>query len=164
LQVYKVILEQGDPITGSVAGNKILRLCIGAFLMVGKVLCNAYKSSTVYNPVSPLKPIPYENLSQLLKDSFNVYSRGEYLNDIDGIYTSFVEGLYATFALGYEFIRGLNYTQFLSQNDRLTTIHATGGSNKVFFSVWSSGFWIKRWDLFCHRNYNVLFKPISKPA
>jgi len=78
LQVVKPLLEQGDPFTSTVADNKMLRFCTGTFLLVGIVLSNAYKSSNVYNLVTPLKPIPYENLSQLFSDSFNIYSRATY--------------------------------------------------------------------------------------
>jgi len=70
MQVIKALLEQGDPFASTVIDNVVLRCSIGTFLLVGIVLSNAYKNSNVYNLVSPLKPIPYENLSQLLTDGF----------------------------------------------------------------------------------------------
>jgi len=103
VQAIKVFLEQGGPFESLVVRKEILRFSIGAFLLVGIVLSNAYKSSNVYNLVSPRKPIPYENLSQLISDGFKIYSRGEYTNE---------EGLEHKYD-SQHYIRSLNYTQFM---------------------------------------------------
>jgi len=77
IQFLKVLLEQGDPFSAALMNQERLRICIGTFLLVGIVLSNAYKSENVYNLVLAWKPIPYENASQLLKDNFKIYSRGQ---------------------------------------------------------------------------------------
>jgi len=80
IQVSKALLEQGDPFSSSVSSTKRLRFSIGTFLLVAIVISNAYKSSNVYNLVLPRKPVPYENLSQLLNDSFKIYSKAMLLD------------------------------------------------------------------------------------
>ncbi|CAL8140383.1 unnamed protein product [Orchesella dallaii] len=76
-QTLKPLLEQGDPFKSALVAETGLRLSIGAYLLVGIVLSNAYKNTNVYNMISPRPPVPYENLSQLVRDEFSIFSRGK---------------------------------------------------------------------------------------
>lgn len=67
----KVFLEQGD----SVIQKKSFRAASGLFILIGIVLSNAYKSTNVYNMISPRKPIPYEFFHELVTDNFSIYTR-----------------------------------------------------------------------------------------
>ncbi|CAL8084925.1 unnamed protein product [Orchesella dallaii] len=77
-QAIKPLVEQGDPFKSIMVAETSLRLCISAYLLVGIVLSNAYKNTNVYNMISPRQPVPYENMSQLMRDNFAVYSRGTF--------------------------------------------------------------------------------------
>lgn len=71
----KVLLEQGNPFTETVASGRKTKPIVGTVLLAGIVLSNAYKNSNVYNMVIPRKPVPYEFFKELLQDKFTAYAR-----------------------------------------------------------------------------------------
>lgn len=75
LSSLQVLLEQGAPHLDSVAKVTRTKLTIGAFILMGVVLSNAYKNSNVYNMITPRKPIPYHFFDELRRDGFQIYSR-----------------------------------------------------------------------------------------
>lgn len=77
LFIVKVLLEQGDPFPQSMLSLPSIRYIISGFLLAGLVLSNAYKSTNVYNILSPRTYIPYTKLDQLLHDNFSLYTRQE---------------------------------------------------------------------------------------
>ncbi|CAL8130014.1 unnamed protein product [Orchesella dallaii] len=70
--IAKVLLEQGD--NNLSAGRKWSRIIGGTFITAALVLSNAYKGQNVFNLVTNLRPIPYENFSQLVQGNFSIYS------------------------------------------------------------------------------------------
>lgn len=75
MSVVKLLLEQGDPFPNSITRVKLVRIMLGLLLLMGIVLSNGYKNTNVYNMVVPRKPILYKYFKELLKDSFNIYTR-----------------------------------------------------------------------------------------
>lgn len=71
----KVLLEQGNPFSDTVANDYKLKYMIGGFLLMGIVLSNAYKNTNVYNMILPRKPIPYEFFHELVASNYTIYSR-----------------------------------------------------------------------------------------
>lgn len=66
LSLVKVILEQGDPFQNTIIEEARLWSVTGSFLLMGIVLSNAYKSTSVYNIIIPHMPVPYQNFSELI--------------------------------------------------------------------------------------------------
>lgn len=75
LYFVKIFLEQGDPFPPSLLNDKSFRYVITGALLAGVVISNAYKSTNVYNIVTPRKTIPYTHFEELKQDNFSVYSR-----------------------------------------------------------------------------------------
>lgn len=71
----KLLLEQGNPFMACVSNDDRVRWIVGAFLLTGTVLSNAYKNANVYNMVAPRRPVPYKYFKELVKDNFTIYSR-----------------------------------------------------------------------------------------
>lgn len=76
----KLFLEQGDSFTENVLTTQRLRCVVGATLLMGVVLSNAYKNSNVYNMILPRNPIPYRAFRELIQDNFTVYTSSSYLH------------------------------------------------------------------------------------
>lgn len=79
IATWKVLLEQGNPFPPCVAKRHRTAGIIGMFLLVGIILSSAYKNRNVYKMLTPRLPIPYKYLSELVRDGFSVYTRGEYI-------------------------------------------------------------------------------------
>lgn len=75
MSVLKVVLEQGD----SATGKPRFRYLFALLLLMGIILSNAYKNNNVYNMVIPRRPILYEQLSEMLRDKFQLYTRTDYM-------------------------------------------------------------------------------------
>lgn len=71
----KVLVEQGDPFPSKQLKIYRLRFVICGVLLAGIVLSNAYKSTNVYNIVTPRNSIPYRTINELVHDKFSVYGR-----------------------------------------------------------------------------------------
>ncbi len=71
----KVLLEQGDPFPQRLTNLTRLRYVVCGTLLAGLVISNAFKSTNVYNIVSPRHTIPYRELDELVADNFSTYSR-----------------------------------------------------------------------------------------
>lgn len=74
LEYLRVFLEQGSEILQSNTTTK-WRIFIGLFALGHVVLSNAYRNTNVYNMVQPRVPVPYERFSQLINDSFRIFTR-----------------------------------------------------------------------------------------
>lgn len=74
-ELYKVIIEQGDPFPSKLVESDRFRLVIVCFMLGCLVISNGYKNVNVYEMVQPRIPIKYENLDQLIADSYVLYSR-----------------------------------------------------------------------------------------
>jgi len=120
IQVTKALLEQGDPFSSGVSGTKRLRFSIGTFLLVAIVISNAYKSSNVYNLVLPRKPVPFENLSQLLSDSFKIYSKAIF---VDTHLDNFGDRIVFT-EEDWKYIQSQNYSKFFKINVWMPKLHS----------------------------------------
>lgn len=70
-----MFLEQGDPYRSSVSNEGRIWWFVGAFLLAGIVISNAYKNENVYNMIAPRKPIPYETFNELFRDNFTIFTR-----------------------------------------------------------------------------------------
>lgn len=75
ISILKVLLEQGNPFSTSVANSKRLRFLLAMSLLAGIVLSNAYKNTNVYNMVVPRQPILYKYFHELIRDKFEIYTR-----------------------------------------------------------------------------------------
>lgn len=73
----KLLLEQNEPFCEKLTRIGRWRYPIALFLLVGILLSNSYKITNIYNVIAPRVPPPYENLLELTKDNFTVYSRSE---------------------------------------------------------------------------------------
>ncbi len=71
----KVLLEQGDPFPQRLTNLTQFRYVLCGTLLAGLVISNAFKSTNVYNLVSPRHTIPYREFEELVADSFSIYSR-----------------------------------------------------------------------------------------
>ncbi len=79
MNIWKVMIEQGDPYFVTVTTTQNLRCAVGSFLLVGIILSNAYKSENVYNIIKLRGSIPYERFEELLADNFTIYTRSSYI-------------------------------------------------------------------------------------
>lgn len=75
LCIIRSLLEQGDPFPLTFIKSKRHQLIIGTFLLVAIIISNAFKNTNVYNMITPRKVLPYENLQQLIKDKYQVFTR-----------------------------------------------------------------------------------------
>lgn len=75
LIMTKLFLEQGSPFPNSIITNRRCKCMAVTLLLMGIILCNAYKNANVYNMISPRKPVPYKYLEELVTDNFTIYSR-----------------------------------------------------------------------------------------
>lgn len=75
LEIFKVIVEQGNPFEQIAAINATLKYIIISILLTGIVLSNSYKNTNVYNMVQPRLPLRYQTIEQLLQGNFQFYSR-----------------------------------------------------------------------------------------
>lgn len=73
--ITKFLLEQGDPFPAHLANLIRLRFVISGALLAGLVLSNGYKSTNVYNIVTPRNRIPFQQIDELLQQNYTVYSR-----------------------------------------------------------------------------------------
>ncbi|CAL8069489.1 unnamed protein product [Orchesella dallaii] len=76
LSYFKVLVEQGDPITVSLFKIPFLRWIYLSFMAVGIVISTAYKNDNISMLTLPLQPIPYENFDQLVEHKFDIFTRG----------------------------------------------------------------------------------------
>lgn len=65
----KVLVEQEYPFPTKVTGITRLRVLIGAYLLMGVVLSNAYKNTNVLTLISPRSLIPFRRYSELMQKS-----------------------------------------------------------------------------------------------
>lgn len=75
LSMLTLLLEQGDPFPSKITYTFRIRIILGFLLLMGIVLSNGYKSTNVYNIVTPRKPILYKYMQELLQDNITVYTR-----------------------------------------------------------------------------------------
>lgn len=73
--IGKALLEQGDLVPESISSDRIIQWIIGAYILTGVVLSNAYKNTNVYNMIIPRKAIFYEKFQELFNDNFTIYTR-----------------------------------------------------------------------------------------
>ncbi|CAL8135171.1 unnamed protein product [Orchesella dallaii] len=79
-----VLLDQGDPFRIGQIKLPGMKLLMGALLIAGLVISNAYRHDNVYNMIAPRKLIPYWFFNELVRDNFEIFTRahehGENLN------------------------------------------------------------------------------------
>lgn len=73
----KILFEQGDPINlRLISHHSPIRLLVGAFLIIGIVLSNAFKNENITHVTLPREPIPFDDLETLNLTGFKIYIRG----------------------------------------------------------------------------------------
>lgn len=75
LAVFKIYVGQGGPFTDHVFSTPSLRCVTLTMLFMGIVLSEGYKSSNVYNMVTPRKPVSFQTFSEIVKANFTIYTR-----------------------------------------------------------------------------------------
>lgn len=75
LQVFKVIVGQGDSFMRHVYTSLPLRIAVITFLYMGIIINEGYKSSNMYHIISPRRIVSKENISELANSNFTVYTR-----------------------------------------------------------------------------------------
>ncbi len=75
LCLIKVLVEQGDPFPAILTKSFRFRFVIGATLLAGVVLSNAYKSTNVYNIVKPRYIVTYHEVGKVMRDNFSMHVR-----------------------------------------------------------------------------------------
>lgn len=73
--LYKILVEQGNPFSNSITSDRKTQFLVATFLLTGILLSNGYKNTNVYRMVTPRLELCYELLSQLIQDSFLIYTR-----------------------------------------------------------------------------------------
>lgn len=79
MAIFKVIVGQGDPFLHKVLKSVPIRLMAVAFLFMGIVISEGYKSTNMHNTVTPRKVVSKENVSELVNDKFTIYTRSSHL-------------------------------------------------------------------------------------
>lgn len=78
--IFKIVVGQGDPFLHKVLHSIPTRQIAVAFLFMGIILSEGYKSSNMYNIVTPRKVISKQAFAELVRDNFTIFSRS---SDVD---------------------------------------------------------------------------------
>lgn len=73
----KLLLEQSNPFPEALISIHRCKWIVGALLLMGIILSNAYKNANVYNMIIPRKLVPYKHLTELVRDQFKIYTRSK---------------------------------------------------------------------------------------
>lgn len=76
ISIFQILFEKDYPFKKKERREGIqFKILIGIFLLMSIILSNAYKNSNVYKMISPRRPVPYANLSDLINAGFQILSR-----------------------------------------------------------------------------------------
>lgn len=73
IEVYKVLVEQGDPFAADGLRNTRYQFVVISALLFGLVMSNAYKNANVYRMTQPRLPLKYQVLEHLAENNFTLY-------------------------------------------------------------------------------------------
>ncbi|CAL8136830.1 unnamed protein product [Orchesella dallaii] len=81
VDVFKALLEQGDPIANKYLKFRNFRWAFGFFLLMILIVSSAYKNDNITKLTLPRDPIPFDTFDALTNYSFQIYTR---MNTIGG--------------------------------------------------------------------------------
>lgn len=73
LSIVKVLLEQGDPFSASMANFSHFRPIKSGILLAGVVISNTFMSNNVYNIVLPRQRTPFQTVTEFFQHNSSVY-------------------------------------------------------------------------------------------
>lgn len=83
LFLSSILLEQGFPLTRKQSEKITRRILIGGIFVTGIILSNAYKSTNVFNMISPRQVIPFRKISELREAGYTIFSITDKLSLLD---------------------------------------------------------------------------------